>query len=88
MAILLLPLPCLQSAPLARRANLAHQRSQLERAAFGAKFYIKANNFLAIIEKLVLPLLQRRKIALIAPQERRFSAGTARRPRGRKGDIR
>jgi hypothetical protein len=67
---------------------MGHQRSQLERAGFGAKFYIKANNFLAIIEKLVLPLLQRRKIALIAPEERCFGAGTVCKPRGRKGDIR
>jgi hypothetical protein len=67
---------------------MAHQGSQLERAAFEAKFYIKANNFLAIIEKLVLPLLQRRKIALIARRGQRFGAGTACTARGRKGDIR
>jgi len=88
MAILLLPLPCLQSAALARRAKMAHQGSQLDRAVAGAKFYVKDNNFPAIIEKLVLPLLQPRKIALIARQERRFGAGTARAVRGRKGDIR
>jgi hypothetical protein len=78
IVILLFPLPCLQSAALARRAKMAHQGSHLMRAPARAKFYVKANNFLAIIEKLPLPLLQRRKIALIARQERRCGADFAR----------